>query len=256
MTPIHMPSSIVTAKSPFEGEPIWRFCRNNCWTPEAVNVLDGRFEDPAFEKVLRRTIVKHLRSQRKRRFTNKNPWNTYRAAYLARLFPDARFVYIVRHPHRMLRSQLDLGDMARQAFSGMPRFNETFFDAFGPQRVFMRTHRYAEIVNACQRDPAHGTAISITDCDEVFEQSVQDAGIAGRLTRLRYEDLVSDFRNEMERVFRGAGLNDAASGRAIDKAASTLLRQDLRSQKSSMPRFSAAAEQALEPIMQKYSYTV
>src|SRR4029079_446514 len=127
------------AQSPFEGEPIWRFCRNNCWSADPVNVLDTGFEDREFERVLRRTIVKHLRSQGKRRFTNKNPWNTYRAGYLARLFPDARFIYIVRHPYRMLRSQLDLGQIAKRAYEGMPHFSERFSDAFGRERGFLRT---------------------------------------------------------------------------------------------------------------------
>ena len=38
MLPIHMPNSVDTL-SPYEGEPIWRHCKNNCWTDHATNVL-------------------------------------------------------------------------------------------------------------------------------------------------------------------------------------------------------------------------
>jgi hypothetical protein len=254
MKPFHVPND-VTVESPYEGEPIWRFCTNHCWTDEPSNVLDGRFEDRRFERTLQAAINKHLISQGKSRFVNKNPWNTLRIGYLDKLYPDAKFVYIVRHPHRMLRSQLDLEAMCARAFRDMPRYNEIFSDQFQPPRVFFRTPNSRPYIDLYPDDRVLATAMSIVDIDETFDQQVTEAGLGGRVHRVRYEDLMADFSSEMTRIFEFCELEPGEARRVIADNEAGFLRRDLVSSTAPPPQFSADIAEVLAPLVAKYRYT-
>ena len=53
---------------------------------------------PVFERFYRDHIKKMLLVRRGRRYVSKGNYNLSRLAYLRRLFPDARFVVLVREP--------------------------------------------------------------------------------------------------------------------------------------------------------------
>lgn len=253
MKPFHVPND-VTVESPYEGEPIWRFSRNHCWTDEPSNVLDGDFEDEAFAETLHKVINKHLISQGKTRFVNKNPWNTLRIGYLNKLYPDAKFVYIVRHPHRMLRSQLDLEALCGRAFAQMDNYNETFSDQFQPPRVFFRTENSAEYIKLHASDRELATAMSIVDIDSTFDEQVAVAGLEGRVHRIRYEDLTADFANEMTRIFDFLELEDSDARRVVADNEAGFLRKDLVSATAPPPSFSPEVHDVLRPLVDKYNY--
>ena len=255
MLPIHMPSS-VDALSPYEGEPIWRWCKNNPWSSDPINVLGADFSDPAFESLLLRVINKHLISQKKERFINKNPWNTHRVGYLSRLYDDAKFVYIVRHPHRMLRSQIDLVGLHRRTLGHLKNFNDVFSDQFGTPRVFFRTPDSEEFIHRYETDPLRATAMSIVDFDAAFEVEAEKASLKDRILRVRYEDLTADFSSQMRRIFQHVGLLDPEGEAVIQQNEQNYLRKDLISAKSNLPRFDAETEDILKPLADKYDYSV
>lgn len=90
----HQDGLQVTPASPeaFE-EMLWiRFFRDRRW------VLDARDSSPAFETFYRDHIRKLLLVENAQRYAAKGNYNLTRMGYLARLFPDARFVVAVRHP--------------------------------------------------------------------------------------------------------------------------------------------------------------
>jgi hypothetical protein len=62
------------------------------------NVLDQDTRNPAFEGFYRGHIRKLLYTRGRRRYLTKANHITPRMLYVLRLFPDARFVVLVRHP--------------------------------------------------------------------------------------------------------------------------------------------------------------
>jgi hypothetical protein len=89
----------VTSESPeaFE-EPLWMAFFEGRHDPSASAVLDRRAHCPAFERFYRDHIRKLLAVRGGRRYVAKGNYNITRIGYLARLFPDARFVIPVRDP--------------------------------------------------------------------------------------------------------------------------------------------------------------
>ncbi len=255
MLPIHMPAN-VDALAPYEGEPIWRWCKNNCWTDNEINILDQDFSDPVFERLLHKVINKHLISQKKSRFINKNPWNTLRVGYLSKLYPDAKFVYIVRHPHRMLRSQVDLEGLHERTLGHMKDYNRVFSDQFASPREFFRTPSSRDYIDLYKTDRVLATAMSIVDFDEMFDYQVDKAGLSNRVYRVRYEDLLAAFGDEMRLIFGFLGLSDADGERVIADNEEKYLRKDLVSSKSRLPRFGDDVESVLGPLVEKHGYDV
>ncbi len=254
----HHPNMVIDAASPFEAEAIWRFCRNNLWTAEASNVLDSDFSDPPFERVLLRLIQKQLRLVGRARFINKNPPNTVRLGFLSRLFPDARFVYIVRHPLRMLRSQLDMERALRRVFPDQTGhdYGEAFSNLFVPRaKLFMRTAGHAAIEAACARDPALGLAMSLVDVHRELTAMQERGGLGDRVLTIRYEDLVTSFEPEITKVLTFLGLNDEA-GRALARSQARSVDDTLLSRRSPPPTFSPEVLEILRPLGECFGHTM
>ena len=96
---LHNPRIGLTPFSAFECEWVWAQAGKNLWDPACTDLTTGAdFVNAHFERELRSIIQRHLLVQRARRFLNKNPIHLLRLPYLHRLFPDARFIYIVRDP--------------------------------------------------------------------------------------------------------------------------------------------------------------
>ena len=96
---LHNPRIALTPFSAFECEWVWAQAGKNLWDPACTDLTAGAdFGNPAFEGELRSIIQRHLMVQGAHRFLNKNPIHLLRLPYLHRLFPDARFVYIMRDP--------------------------------------------------------------------------------------------------------------------------------------------------------------
>ncbi len=253
MIPVHMPSTVNT-ESPYEGEGIWRFCKNNCWTSSPVNILDRNYTDPEFENLFRICIQKHLISQKRKRFINKNPWNTLRVGYLSKLFPDARFLYITRHPHRQLRSQLDLEQIVQRVACGLEYFNEAFSDQFYPPRMFFRTHNSTPYIRLYPENKVMATAMSIVDFDEEFDEQVKQSGVEDRLFRIRYEDLVEDFSRILQEVYDFLDLGGEEAKRVIDYNKANYLRRNLTSSVAPVPEFNEEVNNCLSVLRNKHGY--
>lgn len=89
----------VTSESPeaFE-EPLWMAFFPELHDATQSAVLDGATHHPLFERFYRDHIRKLLAVRGRRRYVAKGNYNVTRIGYLAKLFPDARFVIPVRHP--------------------------------------------------------------------------------------------------------------------------------------------------------------
>jgi hypothetical protein len=89
----------VTSESPeaFE-EPLWMAFFPELHDPAHSAVLDAGEHHPLFERFYRDHIRKLLAVRGRRRYVAKGNYNITRIGYLAKLFPDARFVIPVRDP--------------------------------------------------------------------------------------------------------------------------------------------------------------
>jgi hypothetical protein len=95
----HADGIVVTSESPeaFE-EPLWMAFFPDQHDASISAVLDRGTRCPSFERFYRDHIRKLLAVRGRRRYVAKGNYNITRIAYLAKLFPDARFVIPVRDP--------------------------------------------------------------------------------------------------------------------------------------------------------------
>ena len=95
----HGDGIVVTAESPeaFE-EPLWMAFFPELHDATQSAVLDEETHHPLFERFYRDHIRKLLAVRGRRRYVAKGNYNVTRIGYLAKLFPEARFVIPVRDP--------------------------------------------------------------------------------------------------------------------------------------------------------------
>jgi hypothetical protein len=146
--------------------------------PEALD-LDGL--PPRARAAWKRTFVRflrHLSFKDPRRLVLKSPTHSCRIPTLLELFPDARFVHIVRDPHVVFPSTVNLWKtlyqthgLQRPTFAGL---DEYVFSTF--------THLYDRLEEGRRLIPP------------------------GRFHELRYEDLIADPAGEMRRLYDQLGL--------------------------------------------------
>lgn len=255
--PAHQPNMVVDNTWPFEGEPIWRHCRRNPWSAGDSDVLGADYSDPAFERLLTRVINKHLQMQGATRFLSKNPPDILRIGYLARIFPDARFIHIVRHPLRVLQSQLDMERIFLRIFSDLQAtdLNEAFSNTFlPPGRKYLRTARHREIEALSQSHPERSVAMSIVDVEAAREAAVAGSQLHDRVHLVRYEDAMKDFQGELRRIFAFVGLAGAEADSVSAAQATSFVQRDLTSSASALPVFGTDVHDELAPLAAKYDY--
>ncbi len=89
----------ITVESPEAlDEPIWMSFFPDAHDPARSSVMDGAQQHPEFERFYRQNLQKILLLRQGRRLVLKGNYLISRLSYLLRLFPDARFVLMVRDP--------------------------------------------------------------------------------------------------------------------------------------------------------------
>ena len=96
---LHKDGIIVTYKSPEVIEEIfWQKFFDDIHNENNSNVISGSVSNPKFESFYRNHIRKLLLSQDCSRYLAKNNYNVTRLEYLLRLFPNSKFLLIIRNP--------------------------------------------------------------------------------------------------------------------------------------------------------------
>ncbi|MGD9382215.1 MAG: sulfotransferase [Candidatus Thorarchaeota archaeon] len=96
---LHKDRMLVTRDSPEAVEEIlWQRFFSSIVDESQSNILDSSTRHPEFEGFYREHIRKLLFDQNATRYAAKNNYNVSRMEYLQRLFPDVRFIIVVRNP--------------------------------------------------------------------------------------------------------------------------------------------------------------
>lgn len=96
---MHGDGIMVTAESPEAMEEVlWMTFFPHLHEPGSSNLLDERVQRPDFECFLADHIRKLILARGAQRYVSKNNYNLSRLSYLARMFPDARFLLPIRGP--------------------------------------------------------------------------------------------------------------------------------------------------------------
>jgi len=131
-------------------------------------------ERHAFMDFYEDTLKRHLyASGRGRTFINKNVFFTPRVRAMAERFPDARFIYMVRHPYESLPSFLNM--FHQKWVTHSPQIDCDSPEARALAELAFDYYRYAL---ECQQDLPADTFIVV-----------------------RYEDLVADPKAAVERIY-------------------------------------------------------
>jgi len=99
MERIHKDGIMITRDSPEAVEEVfWRKFFKDIHNENTSNIIGGTFSNPKFERFYKNHIKKLLISQKSSRYLVKNNYNITRLGYLLSIFPDSKFLLIIRNP--------------------------------------------------------------------------------------------------------------------------------------------------------------
>jgi hypothetical protein len=214
---IHADRIEITPDSPeaFE-EPLWQSHFARLHDPRRVHVLDETVVRPDFEDAFCTHLRKILALRGGERYLSKGNYNVTRIRYLAKLFPDARFIVPIREPvahvHSLVRQHRRFSRLAAEDERVPHYLRAAGHYEFGAQRVPINV-RAAEIgrVEAAWDDGddyrgyARQWAAIYRYVDEL-RSSQPD--LAERITIIRYEDLCSEPRRSLGKLLAATSLVD------------------------------------------------
>jgi hypothetical protein len=207
----HNPRIPTAMLSPFECEWVWSRSTKSLWDERCTDLTVGaNHTDPPFERYLTSLIRRHLLVQRAARFVNKNPVNCLRLGYLHRLFPDARFVYIVREPLATILSHQRMAEhvegIVRDA--GLQRLvaEELRMPTLA---VRIKTSTFAQTLALDREHPWLGIANQWKDLNAtILDSLAAHPGLADQVLLLHYEELVAQPATLLERLWAFVELAD------------------------------------------------
>lgn len=88
---------------PREGHRLWDWCHPVEDSPNDPPLDESDVTPKAFYRV-QKMVIDHIRFSGKKRFVNKNTRNSRRIRYLNAIFPDAKFIHIIREGRAVVAS--------------------------------------------------------------------------------------------------------------------------------------------------------
>jgi hypothetical protein len=235
--------------SPNEGVLFWQRWLGE--DPYDFRYVERRIEDFSAER--REAIVNDIRKilwcfwPRGGRFLSKNPCLLPYARLLGQLFPDARFIHIVRDPRQTAHSMVKLYRAVQQqlewirANGGHGMYDER------PYMPFPRLPRLAEYVERYGPDDIRTTARLWRDgvalMDEVKDQLPS-------FLEVRYEDILADPPGRLQRILDFCELDVSVKQPAIAMRLSQVGKIPARSENDR----SGVVEEICSDVMRQHGY--
>lgn len=206
-------------------EPLWQAFFPAAHDPGRCHVLGPETRHPRFEAFFAAHLRKILWLRGGTRYVSKGNYNVARIGYLARLFPDARFVVPVREPlahvHSLARQHELFCRYAAQDARVPPYLEAAGHYEFGPQRrpINLEAGRVGEI-DAAWREGGHyrGYARQWAQVYAHVHRLRSDPALAGRILVVRYEDACASPQSLLRELLGFCALTDCR-GRAAAAAA-------------------------------------
>jgi hypothetical protein len=176
---------------------------------DGSDVLERATENSQFETFYREHIRKVLLVRGRRRYCAKENYNISRMAYLLRLFPDARFVLIVRDPVEWVASSIKTDRRFAEAAAQDPRVGlqlrrRGHFE-FSPNRRTIDVgdgKASAELASLWETDEIRAWAIYWSMIHRfVAGQLREDENVARACAVVRYDDLCRAPSATLRKIF-------------------------------------------------------
>ncbi len=122
-------------------EMLWMRFFDELHNEQLSNIKDSNTSNPKFEKFYTESIRKLMISKKSTRYVTKNNYNITRMEYLHKLFPDVKFVLVIRHPINHIASYIK----QERIFLDLEKENDKIRDwitkvghiEFGSEKVFI-----------------------------------------------------------------------------------------------------------------------
>lgn len=223
---IHNPKLPSNLFSSFECEWIYSQSGRSLWDAGADSIeLDAQFEHPAFERHLASLIRRHVWLFGKRRFVNKNPCNSLRVGFLGRVFPDAIFVRVLRHPLATIASHVQTQRKLEEALMSAPDGMRIYREGLHMDVLSApaRTAHQAELLTLEEIDRRLALAAQWRDFQDAIDRALQrDTALRSRVHEIRYEDLMVNPRRHIAALMQHTGLDDASCTGVVDAAITSI----------------------------------
>ena len=122
---VHKDGIFVTRESPEAvEEKFWQHFFNNNHNEDISSIMNGDISNPKFEQFYRNHIRKLLINQKSSRYLAKNNYLITRLEYLNRIFPNSKFLLIIRNPVNHIASLIK----QTRLFTKMEEENPTLID--------------------------------------------------------------------------------------------------------------------------------
>jgi len=237
-------------------EPLWQDFFPWAHDPSRCHVMGAESAHPQFERFFAAHMRKILWLRGGTRYVSKGNYNVARIGYLARLFPDARFVVPVREPLAHVHSLVRQHELFCRYAAGDPRVPRYLEAAghyeFGPQRrpIHLDPDRLGEIAAAWRAgEDWRGYARQWAQVYAHVHRLRDDPALAGRILVVRFEDACADPQALAGELLGFCGLGDA-QGR-VHAAAQTLAAPAAQPVDE---RAAQAVWDELEPTAARYGY--
>lgn len=216
----HQDGIQISPESPeaFE-EPLWQQFFPHAHRPTDSHVLTSDNRSVEFDDVFVEHLRKLLLLRGATRYVSKGNYNVTRIAYLASLFPDARFVVPIRHPVTHVASLVRQHQLFSEYAEQDPRVPEYLKAAghyeFGPQRVPISVDGSGEQVLAAWEagDENGGYALQWAAVYRYVQELLTNSPeLNERVVVVRYEDLCDEPRRELARILQQTELETEGTG--------------------------------------------
>jgi hypothetical protein len=250
----------VSPKSPeaFE-EMLWMHFFDGLHDPILDNRLTREMQNSAFDTFYRDHIKKVLLVRNKSRYAAKENYHLTRLPYLHRLFPDARFIILVRHPiqhiaslekqHRLFLKEHEASPktLRHTNQTGHFEFGKNFRPVNVGDGVAEKVTQYFE-----NGERIRGWACYWASLYGYIKDTLEsDDKLATRCLILRYEDLCEDSERALATVLDHAHLTheEIISKYAPQLSQPTYYQPDFTNDEYAM------IERETQAVAERYSYT-
>jgi len=180
-----------------------------------------------WQRILKR-FYQSILYRRPGRLVLKSPQHTFRVKTLARLFPRAQFIHIVRNPYVV--------------YSSTMHFWNTTFEAYAFQ-------------SPPYKNVEENVFETFARMEDSLESALQELS-ENRYTRLRYEDLVADPVQQMAEIYERLHLGDFEPARAGIEHYANRTRKYQTNQYDLTPEQTGEISRRWKPYIEKYGYAV